>query len=100
MRRVDQEPVLVDKRAEIARAYYPDGVLKAERYRVLERHTTALRIVDEPRGFGWFLSTWLKCSATVLIVAILIAMGGILWEPWGALAASAGIGLLIALHWD
>ena len=99
MKRVDQEPILVNKRAEIARAYYPSGVLKAERYRIHEKNVT-LRSVDEPRGLGWFLCTWLKSSLTVLVVSLLVAAGAVLWEPWGAVVAAAGIGFLITLHWD
>jgi len=99
MRRTDQAPILVDRRAEIARAYYPDGVLKAERYRVHERRT-ALQFIDERRGLWWFIATWMKCSATVLVISLLVAAGAVLWEPWGAVVAAVGIGFLITLHWD
>src|SRR5690606_7830038 len=99
MRRTDQAPILVDRRAEIARAYYPDGVLKAERWRFRERHT-ALRFIDERRGLWWAIATWLKCSATVLVVSLLVAAGAVLWEPWGAVVVAAVIGCLITVHWD
>jgi hypothetical protein len=94
MRRTGPAPV-VDRQVEVARRYYPDGQLEAERLRIRER--TA--ITGNQDAHPGCLVAWFQTMAGFLYIIAVPAAGYWLGGWIGAVAGFVLVSMQAASHW-